>query len=75
MPIEASPASHHGVEGKHTAKKIRIRYSQKSNFAALFPVSKFIHLCAIYTPRTGPPILLYPNRQSDRGNYISLTDI
>jgi hypothetical protein len=26
MPIEASPAAHHGVEGKHTAKKIRIRY-------------------------------------------------
>jgi hypothetical protein len=34
-------------------------------------------LSDLYMPRIGPPILLQPNRQTDRGNiqYKSLTDI
>ncbi len=36
------------INRAHTAKQIRIMYSQKSNCAALFPVSILIHLWAIY---------------------------
>jgi hypothetical protein len=54
----------------YTAKKITILYFLKSNCVALFPISIFIHLHVndLYIPRIGPPILLQPNWETDRGN-------
>jgi hypothetical protein len=44
-------------------------YSQKSNYAASVPISTFIYIYERFIyPTIGLPILLQPNRQTNRGN-------
>jgi hypothetical protein len=59
----------------HTAKKIRIMCSQKSNCAALFPFSVFkcTFVSDLYFSRIGPPILLQQKGRPMVGIYKSLT--
>ncbi len=51
----------------HTAKRIRIMHSQKSNCAVLLPTSIFIHLWAIYIFHGSVHLFCCrPNRQTDQ---------
>ncbi len=63
------PEIFRSISSRMHCKEDSNMYSQKSDCAALFPIFH-IHTSVsdFYISRIGPPILLQPNRQTNRGN-------